>query len=379
MNTTQITADSTPIERQISVKVSCNGEFYRFQCMQSMKGKNVLSLFKISDFFLNAILFSDLNNTLSNVLPIKGASFVLRYVDDENESIRFTTDLELEEAVRVSKNGVLRISAEQEQQQQQQQPAQAAQKQQQQPQQQQQNVDDVEFWKSLPTWLKEKIIRRHNKQGDDVAAVNSVPLDDARHFTALPQDVRERIKKSSAEHSKKWAERLAKKEEHHRKVAAALEWKSQKLLEKSRNQKEKAEAYGGKGRDLKKVKMFAIEDDNDDGDDVDVAGGRQVENVVVATGAESDRALWSQVPVHVRTRIVARWRPELLADVDAFATFEALPVHVQHRVRHRAQHRFAKFGAAMQPHPPAVELIYANPSFQSAPRATELPIPTNLK
>jgi hypothetical protein len=306
---------------------------------------------------------------LSSVVPIK-APYVLRYVDDENESIRFTTDLELEEAIRVSKGGVLRISVSQEQQQQQlAQPA--GQPQQQVPQQTAQPaVDDVEFWSGLPLWLKEKIARRHRVPVD----IASLPIEDPRRFTSLPDDVRARIKDASAEHAKKLNDRLQKKEEHHRKVAVALKMKADRLAAKAAHQQHKAARMAEKASDLKKAKLI---DDDDEQEEKDSDKNNNVVFPVSAQAVFDAEAMWARVPRHVKERIVSRWLASSVGiNVESFSTFEKLPQHVQARIRARAEHHIGKFGNKFTaPHPPATEFAFANPAFQSAPAPTSLPIP----
>lgn len=154
-----------------------------------------------------------MNNALATVLPIK-CNYVLRYVDDDNDSICFNTDMELEEAIRVSKNGVLRINVS------------TAQPPKSQPTPAQES-DDAAFWSSLPNWYREKIVKRY---GEKEAEVASLPIDDARHFTSLPLAIRDRIKLASAAHANKMALYLQNKQKHHEKTAATLERKAQKLV-----------------------------------------------------------------------------------------------------------------------------------------------------
>ena len=153
---------------------------------------------------------------------------------------------------------------------------------------------------------------------------------------------------ASAAHANKMALYLQNKQKHHEKTAATLERKAQKLMEKAKLHSEKL-------RDLKKAKLVSIDDDDNNNNN------------------KTDEEIWSQVPTHVKVRIVGRWHPSLVEQVDELATFLALPGHCQNRVRHRV----LKHG--VQPHPPTTtsttEMKFANPAFQNAPQAEALPLP----
>jgi len=118
-------------------------------------------------------------------------------------------------------------------------------------------------------------------------------------------------------------EKLAKKLAHHQEASASLREKAKALLEKAARQEEIAMQ--------KMAKLDAVNAKTNAHDDDD-----EKQEKATASSVEDDAVMWARVPAWVKSRIVARWAPEMSGDAESLAAFAALPDESKARVRSKA-------------------------------------------